>query len=158
MCSSDLIFVSATGCCKTITMEHMLKMKAGAILSNAGHFNCEIDMDALEREKLEKKETRNNITGYRLSSGKWVNVIAEGRLVNIAAADGHPAEIMDMSFAVQAISALFVMGNHEKLGKKVVDVSKEIDSIVAELKLASWGIEIDRLTREQEEYLNSWNI
>ncbi len=152
------IFVSATGCCKTITMEHMLKMKAGAILSNAGHFNCEIDMDALEREKLEKKETRNNITGYRLSSGKWVNVIAEGRLVNIAAADGHPAEIMDMSFAVQAISALFVMGNHEKLGKKVVDVSKEIDSIVAELKLASWGIEIDRLTREQEEYLNSWNI
>ena len=95
---------------------------------------------------------------YRLANGKRVNVIAEGRLVNIAAADGHPAEIMDMSFAVQAISALFVMSNHRELGKKVVDVSKEIDSIVAKLKLASWGIKIDHLTREQEEYLSSWNI
>lgn len=152
------IFVSATGCCKTITMEHMLSMKDGAILTNAGHFNCEIDMDSLERRALEKKEARNNVMEYRLANGKRVNVIAEGRLVNIAAADGHPAEIMDMSFAVQAISALFVMSNHRELGKKVVDVSKEIDSIVAELKLASWGIKIDHLTREQEEYLSSWNI
>lgn len=152
------IFVSATGCCKTITMGHMLSMKDGAILTNAGHFNCEIDMDSLERRALEKKEARNNVMEYRLANGKRVNVIAEGRLVNIAAADGHPAEIMDMSFAVQAISALFVMSNHRELGKKVVDVSKEIDSIVAELKLASWGIKIDHLTREQEEYLSSWNI
>lgn len=152
------IFVSATGCCKTITMEHMLSMKDGAILTNAGHFNCEIDMDSLERRALEKNEARNNVMEYRLANGKRVNVIAEGRLVNIAAADGHPAEIMDMSFAVQAISALFVMSNHRELGKKVVDVSKEIDSIVAELKLASWGIKIDHLTREQEEYLSSWNI
>lgn len=152
------IFVSATGCCKTITMEHMLSMKDGAILTNAGHFNCEIDMDSLERRALEKKEARNNVMEYRLANGKRVNVIAEGRLVNIAAADGHPAEIMDMSFAVQAISALFVMSNHRELGKKVVDVSKEIDSIVAKLKLASWGIKIDHLTREQEEYLSSWNI
>lgn len=152
------IFVSATGCCKTITMEHMLSMKDGAILTNAGHFNCEIDMDSLERRALEKKEARNNVMEYRLANGKRVNVIAEGRLVNIAAADGHPAEIMDMSFAVQAISALFVMSNHKELGKKVVDVSKEIDFIVAELKLASWGIKIDHLTREQQEYLSSWNI
>lgn len=152
------IFVSATGCCKTITMEHMLSMKDGAILTNAGHFNCEIDMDSIERRALEKKEARNNVMEYRLANGKRVNVIAEGRLVNIAAADGHPAEIMDMSFAVQAISALFVMSNHRELGKKVVDVSKEIDSIVAKLKLASWGIKIDHLTREQEEYLSSWNI
>ena len=152
------IFVSATGCCKTITMEHMLSMKDGAILTNAGHFNCEIDMDSLERRALEKNEARNNVMEYRLANGKRVNVIAEGRLVNIAAADGHPAEIMDMSFAVQAISALFVMSNHKELGKKVVDVSKEIDFIVAELKLASWGIKIDHLTREQQEYLSSWNI
>lgn len=93
------IFVSATGCCKTITVEHMMTMKDRAILTNAGHFNCEIDMDDLEAKAIEKKETRKNIMGYKLPGGKWVNVIGEGRLVNIAAADGHPAEIMDMSFA-----------------------------------------------------------
>lgn len=152
------IFVSATGCCKTITVEHMMTMKDRAILTNAGHFNCEIDMDALEQAAVEKKETRNNIMGYRLPNGKWINVIAEGRLVNIAAADGHPAEIMDMSFAVQALSALYIRENHEELRKGVVDVSAEIDDRVARRRLAAWGIEIDRLTDEQEAYLNSWNV
>ncbi len=152
------IFVSATGCCKTITVEHMMTMKDRAILTNAGHFNCEIDMDALEQAAVEKKKTRNNIMGYRLPNGKWINVIAEGRLVNIAAADGHPAEIMDMSFAVQALSALYIREHHEELRKRVVDVSAEIDDRVARRRLAAWGIEIDRLTDEQEAYLNSWNV
>ena len=152
------IFVSATGCCKTLTVEHMMTMKDRAILTNAGHFNCEIDMDALEQAAVEKKETRNNIMGYRLPNGKWINVIAEGRLVNIAAADGHPAEIMDMSFAVQALSALYIREHHEELRKGVVDVSAEIDDRVARRRLAAWGIEIDRLTDEQEAYLNSWNV
>ena len=94
------IFVSATGCMKTITMEHMLQMKEGAILTNAGHFNCEVAMDELETQCLEKKGTRRNIMGYRLSNDKWVNVIAEGRLVNIAAADGHPAEKSTLVFCI----------------------------------------------------------
>ena len=152
------IFVSATGCCKTITMEHMLTMKDRVILTNAGHFNCEIDMDELEREAVEKKETRKNIMGYKLDNGKWVNVIGEGRLVNIAAADGHPAEILDMSFAVQALSAMYIKDNYKKLDKTVVDVSGEIDDVVARRKLAAWGIEIDALTPEQEAYLASWDV
>lgn len=152
------IFVSATGCMKTITMEHMLQMKEGAILTNAGHFNCEVAMDELETQCLEKKETRRNIMGYRLSNDKWVNVIAEGRLVNIAAADGHPAEIMDMSFAVQALSAMYVKDHYKELGHQVIDVSEEIDTVVAQRKLQAWGIEIDTLTPQQEAYLNSWQV
>ena len=152
------IFVSATGCCKTITVEHMLTMKDRAILTNAGHFNCEIDMDALEKAAVSKRETRANIMGYELPNGRWVNVIAEGRLVNIAAADGHPAEIMDMSFAVQALSALYVLENHAHLQNRVIDVSGEIDDIVARRRLEAWGIEIDTLTEEQRDYLQSWNL
>ena len=139
-------------------MDHMLKMKDGAILTNAGHFNCEVDMEGLEKACVEKKETRKNIMGYKLENGKWVNVIAEGRLVNIAAADGHPAEIMDMSFAVQALSAIYVKENYQKLEHKVIDVSGEIDDKVARRKLAAWGIEIDTLTPEQVKYLNSWQL
>lgn len=152
------IFVSATGCCKTITVEHMLTMKDRVILTNAGHFNCEVDMEELEKVAIEKKETRANIMGYKLPNGKWINVIAEGRLVNIAAADGHPAEIMDMSFAVQALSAMYIKDNYKSLENKVIDVSKEIDDVVAGRKLAAWGIEIDTLTDEQKEYLSSWNV
>lgn len=152
------MFVSATGCCKTITPEHMNTMKDGAILTNAGHFNCEIDMDALEKVAVSKRETRKNIMGYELENGKTINVIGEGRLVNIAAADGHPAEIMDMSFAVQALSAMYIKDNYKSLDNKVIDVSGEIDDLVARRKLAAWDIEIDELTPEQEEYLNSWNL
>ena len=152
------IFVSATGCLKTITVKHMMTMKDGAILTNAGHFNCEIDMDDLEKIAVSKKETRQNIMGYEFSNGKWVNVIGEGRLVNIAAADGHPAEIMDMSFAVQILSALYIKDNYKNLEKKVVDVSSDIDDKIAKLKLQAWGIEIDKLTQEQEKYLKSWNV
>jgi adenosylhomocysteinase len=152
------IFVSATGCCKTIAVKHMLMMKDGAILTNAGHFNSEVDMAGLEEAYVEKKEMRKNIMGYKLESGRWVNVIGDGRLVNIAAADGHPAEIMDMSFAVQALSAMYIKDHYKELGNKVIDVSGEIDDIVARRKLAAWGIEIDELDAEQAEYMKSWNV
>ena len=151
-------FVSATGCNKVITYEDMLEMKNGAILANAGHFNVEIDVAELEKKCLEKKETRKNIMGYRLENGRWIHLIAEGRLVNIAAADGHPAEIMDMSFAVQALSALYILENHEKLENRVIDVSDEIDLLIGRRKLAAWGIEIDTLSEEQKRYLNSWDL
>jgi adenosylhomocysteinase len=152
------IFVTATGCEHIIDIEHMLKMKDGAILTNAGHFNVEVDMAGLEKQAIEKKEMRKNIMGYKLANGKWVNVIGEGRLVNIAAADGHPAEIMDMSFAVQCMSALYILENKGLLDNKVYNVSDEIDNKVAALKLKAWNISIDKLTEEQEKYLGSWNL
>lgn len=152
------IFVTATGCNHTITVEHMRKMKDQAILANAGHFNVEIDMEGLEAAADEKRESRKNIMGYRLGPDKWIHVIAEGKLVNIAAADGHPAEIMDMSFAVQAMSAMYIKEHYKDLEKKVIDVSAEVDDKIARRKLESWGIEIDALTPEQETYLNSWQI
>ncbi|MDR1953787.1 MAG: adenosylhomocysteinase [Clostridiales Family XIII bacterium] len=152
------IFVSATGCNKVITLEHMAIMKDRAILSNAGHFNVEVDMDALASRATSQYEARENITAYVLPGGKTIHVIAEGRLVNIAAADGHPAEIMDMSFAVQFLSAMFILENRGKLKNAVIDVSTEIDSIVAASKLSAWGIEIDSLTDEQKAYLNSWEF
>lgn len=152
------IFVTATGCAGTIRMEHMEKMKNMAILANAGHFNVEIDMQSLEEQAVSKKEMRNNIMGYTLKNGNTVNVLAEGRLVNIAAADGHPAEIMDLSFAVQAMSAMYIKDNYKNLENRVIDVSAEIDDVIARRKLAAWGIEIDTLTEEQEKYLNSWKL
>lgn len=152
------IFVTATGCTHTITVEHMLTMKDKAILSNAGHFNCEIDMAGLEAAAVEKAESRKNIMGYKLANGKTIHIIAEGRLVNIAAADGHPAEIMDMSFAVQTLSALYIKEHHKDLKKGVINVSAEIDELVSTRKLAAWGIEIDYLTEEQKQYLNSWQV
>jgi adenosylhomocysteinase len=152
------IFVSATGCNKVITLEHMAIMKDRAILANAGHFNVEVDMDALASRATARYEARENITAYVLPGGKTIHVIAEGRLVNIAAADGHPAEIMDMSFAVQFLSAMFILENRGKLKNAVIDVSTEIDSIVAASKLSAWGIEIDSLTDEQKAYLNSWEF
>lgn len=152
------IFVSATGCCKTIRVEHMLTMKEGAILTNAGHFNCEVDMAELEKVAVSKKETRKNIMGYELPNGKWINVIGEGKLVNIAAADGHPAEIMDLSFAVQANSALYIKDHYKELPNDVIDVSDEIDDVIARARLAAWDIQIDKLTDEQEAYLSSWQV
>lgn len=152
------IFVCATGNKDVITLDHMLKMKDRAILANAGHFNVEIDIESLEEAAIEKKELRKNVMGYKLSNGRWICVLAEGRLVNIAAADGHPAEIMDMSFAVQCLSALYIKEHKGKLEKKVIDVSKEIDYQVARRLLKAWNVEIDTLSEEQREYQNSWKI
>ncbi len=152
------IFVTATGCNHVISMEHIVLMKDRAILANAGHFNIEIDMEGLENKSKDQYEARENITAYVLPDGRIINVIAEGRLVNIAAADGHPAEIMDMSFAVQLFSALYVKDNNGKLENKVYDVSDEIDEVIAKARLDAWGIDIDELTPEQKKYLNSWEL
>jgi len=148
-------FVTVTGCDKVIDAEDFAVMKDGAILCNAGHFDCEIDIAGLRKIAVETKEMRNNIIGYKLPTGQWLCVIAEGRLVNLAAGDGHPAEIMDMSFAIQALSAKYLVENQNNLTDKLIDVPVEVDMDVATRKLAFMGKEIDVLTAEQEAYLNA---
>ena len=148
------IFVSVTGCKDVITLEHCERMKDGAIVSNAGHFNVEIDMEALDRCADEIYEARHNIDAYRLPNGKTIYVIAQGRLVNLAAGDGHPAEIMDMSFAVQAMSAEYLVRTRGQLCPGVVSVPVEIDDNIARRKLKAMGVSIDSLSCSQKEYLN----
>lgn len=148
------IFVSVTGCKDVITLEHCEHMKDGAIVSNAGHFNVEIDMEALDRCADEIYEARHNIDAYRLPNGKTIYVIAQGRLVNLAAGDGHPAEIMDMSFAVQAMSAEYLVRMRGQLCPGVVSVPAEIDDNIARRKLKAMGVSIDSLSCSQKEYLN----
>jgi adenosylhomocysteinase len=151
-------FITVTGCAKVITTAHMTRMKDRAILSNAGHFDVEVDMAGLKAVSVKSYEARGNVTAYELPDGKTINVIGEGRLVNIAAADGHPAEIMDMSFAVQFYSALYIAENRNGLKNEVIDVSESTDDMIARDKLAAWGVTIDSLTPEQEKYLNSWEL
>lgn len=146
-------FITVTGCDKVIDAEDMAEMKDGAILCNAGHFDCEIDMAYLKANAVESKEMRNNIMGYKLPTGQWICVIAEGRLVNLAAGDGHPAEIMDMSFAIQALSAKYLVENQGKLDSMLIDVPREVDMDVAYRKLKFLGKDIDVLTPEQKKYL-----
>lgn len=147
------IFCTVTGCSGVITREHFMSMKDGAILSNAGHFDVEVDMAGLEALAVGKYEARHNIQAYVLPDGKTVFTIAEGRLVNLAAADGHPAEIMDMSFAIQAMSAKYLADNRASLKPGVIPVPREIDDYVARIKLASMGVSIDTLSDEQRDYL-----
>ncbi len=148
-------FITVTGCNKVIDEEDFAQIKDGAILCNAGHFDCEIDMAWLKKNAVESKEMRKNIQGYKLPTGQWVFVLAEGRLVNLAAGDGHPAEIMDMSFAIQALSAKYLVEKNGQVGSMLIDVPKEVDMDVAERKLNFLGKYIDKLTPEQEEYLNA---
>ena len=148
-------FVTVTGCCKVIDTEVFKVMKDGAVLSNAGHFDVEVHMANLRSLAIEEKEMRNNIMGYKLPNGNWIYVLGEGRLVNLACADGHPAEIMDMSFAIQALSAKYLVENQGRIDKMIIDVPREVDEDVATRKLAFWGKKIDKLTKEQEKYLNS---
>ncbi|HOM01693.1 MAG TPA: adenosylhomocysteinase [Acetivibrio sp.] len=150
------LFITVTGCIRVIHRDHFKVMKDGAILCNAGHFDVEVSVTELEEMAVRKEEQRKNIMGYMMEDGRWINLLAEGRLVNLAAGDGHPAEIMDMSFALQAMSAKYVLENHSKLGNKVLDVPEEIDRKVALMKLKSWGVAIDELTEEQKKYLDSW--
>ncbi|MCL1903255.1 MAG: adenosylhomocysteinase [Oscillospiraceae bacterium] len=149
-------FVTVTGCSKVITAADFNVMKDGAICCNAGHFDCEVDVAELKTIAVEEKLARNNIQGYKLKNGNWIYIIAEGRLVNLAAGDGHPAEIMDMSFAIQALSALYMVNNKGKLTDMVIKVPLEVDMEVARRQLGYWGVNIDKLTTEQEKYLNSW--
>ena len=151
-------FVTVTGCCGVITEADFMVMKEGAILCNAGHFNVEIDMEKLQRISVECREMRNNIMGYTLPNGKHLYVLAEGRLVNLAAGDGHPAEIMDMSFAIQALSVKYLVENEGKFTEKLIDVPREVDIEVAKRKLSFLDVRIDRLTPAQEDYLNKSTI
>jgi adenosylhomocysteinase len=148
------VFVTVTGCRDVITMEHMLLMKEGAILTNAGHFNVEVDYAALEAQSVSKELKRDNIVGYTLKNGRSVNLIAEGRLVNLAAGDGHPAEIMDMSFAVQALAAAYLAKHRDEKLPKINQVPAEIDEEIARRKLNYLGVSIDALTPEQDAYLH----
>jgi adenosylhomocysteinase len=147
------MFICVTGCRDIITGEHFKKMRSGAILCNAGHFNVEIDLDALAAASVSRYEARENIEGFVLPDGRELFVLAQGRLVNIAAGDGHPAEIMDMSFAVQALSAEYLAKNAGHLNPGVHAVPAEIDSAVARLKLNAMGLSIDALSRAQADYL-----
>ena len=147
------IFITVTGCSGVIRKEHFLSLKDGAILSNAGHFDVEVDMAGLEEIAVKKYEARHNIQGYVLPNGKTVFTIAEGRLVNLAAADGHPAEIMDMSFAVQALSAEYLVRMRGKLDNTVIAFPRELDEAVAARKLRAMGVSIDALSDEQKSYL-----
>jgi len=151
-------FVTVTGCEKVIDEEDFAELKDGAILCNAGHFDCEIDMKRLRELAVEKAEMRNNIMGYKLADGKWIYVLGEGRLVNLACGDGHPAEIMDMSFAIQALSAKYLVEHGKELKEMLIDVPDEVDYRVAEMKLDFLNKKIDKLTPEQERYLNSSSL
>ena len=147
-------FITVTGCAGVITEPDLMVMKEGAVLCNAGHFDVEIDMKRLREIAVDAGEIRNNITCFTLPNGRHVYVLAEGRLVNLAAGDGHPAEIMDMSFAIQALSARYLVENEGRLTQLLIDVPREVDLEVAERKLAFLGKQIDTLTPEQEEYLS----
>ena len=147
------MFVTVTGCSGVITAEHFETMKDGAILTNAGHFDVEVDMAGLEKLAVKKYDARHNIQGYVLPSGKTLFTIAEGRLVNLAAGDGHPAEIMDMSFAVQALSAAYLAEHRDSLRPGVMSVPRELDEAVARRKLKAMHVEIDSLSGEQAAYI-----
>ncbi|CAB3289003.1 S-inosyl-L-homocysteine hydrolase [Methanocaldococcus lauensis] len=149
------IFITTTGCKDVIRRKHILKMKDGAILANAGHFDNEINKQHLKELAKSIKEVRNCVTEYDLGDKK-IYLLGEGRLVNLACADGHPCEVMDMSFANQALAAEYILKNHEKLEPKVYNIPYEQDLMIAKLKLKSMGIEIDELTEEQKRYLEDW--
>lgn len=152
------MFVTVTGDVNVIRREHFLTMKDGAIVSNSGHFNVEIDIDGLEKVSKRKRLIREFVDEYTLKNGKRVNLLGEGRLINLAAAEGHPSSVMDMSFANQALGAEFMIKQGKRLEKKVYPVPEKIDKEIARLKLEAMGIKIDKLTKEQEKYLASWDM
>ncbi len=152
------IFITLTGDINVIRAEHMKLMKDGAILSNSGHFNAELDLKGLEDMTKSRRMIREFVEEFALKNGRRIYVLGEGRLINLAAAEGHPASVMDMSFANQALSSEFVVKNYKKLEKKVYSVPEDIDRMIAKLKLKALGIKIDTLTAEQKKYLSSWEM
>ncbi|RLG78044.1 MAG: adenosylhomocysteinase [Thermoprotei archaeon] len=152
------VFITATGNINVIDGRHIEKMKDGALLANAGHFNVEINVKALEELAVEIREVRPYVKEFKLKNGKRVYLLAEGRLVNLVAAEGHPSEVMDMSFANQALAVEYIVKNRGRLPVKVLTLPREIDENVARLKLRSMNIEIDTLTDEQRRYLESWKV
>jgi adenosylhomocysteinase len=151
-------FCTLTGDINVIRKEHFLDMKDGAIVSNSGHFNVELDLDGLKEITKESRYIRDYIEEHTLINGRHINILAEGRLVNLAAAEGHPSSVMDMSFANQALCAEYVAKNHASLEKKVYSVPESIDKEIARMKLNALGVRIDSLTPEQEKYLTSWEM
>jgi adenosylhomocysteinase len=152
------IFCTLTGDIHVIRVEHFRAMKDGAIVANSGHFNVELDLDGLLEAAKLKGRIRNDIDEYEFPDGKCIYVLGEGRLINLAAAEGHPSSVMDMSFANQALSAEYLVKHGKKLKNLVYSVPEEIDDEIARLKLAAMGVAIDKLTPEQEKYLNSWEM
>ncbi len=150
------LFITATGDKNVITYAHMQKMKEGAILANVGHFDVEIDVKTLKAKAKSRREIRPHLTEYRLQGGKRIFILSEGRLVNLGAAEGHPSEVMDLSFANQALGALYIVKNKGKLSGKVYNMPRETDERIALLKLDAMGIRIDKLTAEQKEYMGQW--
>jgi adenosylhomocysteinase len=150
------IFVTVTGDINVIDQEHFEVMKDGAIVANSGHFNVEINIPALEELSVGKRLVRPFVEQYELPDGRRINLLGEGRLINLAAAEGHPASVMDMSFANQALSLEYMVKNADKLEKKVYTVPADIDREIARLKLDGMNVKIDALTPEQVNYLNSW--
>ncbi|MBU4376107.1 MAG: adenosylhomocysteinase [Candidatus Omnitrophica bacterium] len=152
------VFITLTGDINVIRGEHFKVMKDGAIVCNSGHFNVELDIPALKKLSKKKRQVREFVNEYTLRDGRRINLLGEGRLINLAAAEGHPASVMDMSFADQSLCAEYVRKNYEKLGKKVYVVPEDIDKEVARLKLKSMNVRIDILTPEQKKYLESWEM
>jgi len=152
------IFVTVTGCSQVIAERHFGRMKDGAIVANSGHFDVEIDLAALKQRSKSREALRSGVEQYTLKSGKRIYVLGEGRLVNLACAEGHPANVMDLSFANQALAAEYMTKRSRALAVKVYPVPEEIDRQIAALKLKALGVEIDQLTAEQRTYLSSWQI
>ncbi len=152
------IFVTVTGDIKVIRAEHFRAMKDGAIVCNTGHFNVEIDLEALAKMKKKKRLIREFVEEFTMPNGRKINILGEGRLINLASAEGHPSSVMDMSFANQALSAEYMLNNAKKLKKQVYSVPVNIDKEIARLKLNAMGVKIDRLTAEQKQYLESWEM
>jgi adenosylhomocysteinase len=150
------IFCTVTGDVNVIRREHFLKMKNGAIVANSGHFNVELDLEGLEKVTVSRRPMRDFVEEFQLKNGRKVYVLGEGRLINLASAEGHPSSVMDMSFANQALAAEYLVRNHRSLAKRVYQVPREIDNEIARIKLLSMGIRIDELTEEQKTYLASW--
>ncbi|MFH1768614.1 MAG: adenosylhomocysteinase, partial [Candidatus Omnitrophota bacterium] len=152
------IFITVTGDINVITKEHFLLMKDKVLVANSGHFDVEIDIKSLEKMAVKKKEVKPLVFEYSVKNKKSIYILGEGRLVNLACAEGHPAEVMDLSFANQALSCEYIAGNYQKLKKEVYKVPDKIDKQIAVLKLESMNIKIDKLTPEQKVYLSSWQI
>ena len=150
--------VAVTGNLKVIRGEHFAKMKDGAIVCNSGHFNVELDIPALEKLAKKRKMIRPGVEQFTYKNGNRVSLLGEGRLVNLATAEGHPSSVMDMSFANQALGAEYIVKNYKMLEKKVYPVPAVIDKEISRLKLAGMGVDIDKLTKEQEKYLASWEM
>jgi adenosylhomocysteinase len=151
------VFITVTGNKAVINREHFERLKNGAILCNAGHFNVEIDLEALARMASSRRQVREFVEEFALRDGRRIYVLGEGRLINLASAEGHPASVMDMSFANQALAVQYLAQKHSELEKNVYSVPAEIDRAVASMKLESMGVKIDRLSVEQEKYLSSWS-